>query len=89
MLFNLLKEKKMYNKLEHSVLRSISASWGGRRNVGNIRSDEIEIIGKLIKEKFIKLSIHKDRKWYELTNKGQEKLYRLNGSTMPRSSWRW
>jgi hypothetical protein len=78
----------MYNKLEHSVLRSIGAGFGGMRNVGNIRSDEIEITEKLIKEKLIKISIHKDSEWYELTNKGQEKLYRLNGSTMMKSSWR-
>ena len=69
----------MSKEQECRVLRSVASAWGGYRNVGNIRPDEIDIVTQLIKRKFIKTSIYKDSEWCELTETGVKRLFHLNG----------
>jgi len=69
----------MNNKQELHVLRSIRSAWCGKRNIGNMSSDELDIAEELELHRLIKESTYKGSKWYELTEMGQERLYKLNG----------
>ena len=69
----------MNNEQERRLLRTISGAHAGKRNVGNMDAEEIELAGQLIKEKLVKTSTYKDSEWCELTETGIKRLFPLNG----------
>jgi len=68
----------MNNKQECKLLRTIARAYGGKRNVGNMKPEEIDLAGQLTKENFIMTSTYKNSEWCELTKTGLERLYYLN-----------
>jgi hypothetical protein len=69
----------MNNEQERRLLRTVSGAWCGKRNVGNMTPEEIDLTGQLIKEKLIKTSTYKNSEWCELTETGIKRLFHLNG----------
>ncbi len=63
---------------EKSVLTSIEGSWNKARNLGNFVPDELGILESQIEAKNVKITHDAGSTWVSLTEKGLERLYKLN-----------
>ncbi len=72
----------MNNVQECKLLRSIARAYAGKRNVGNMKPEELEQAGQLTKENLITTSTYKNSEWCELTDAGIKRLYYLNALSL-------
>ena len=63
---------------EKSVLISIEGSWNKARNLGNFVPGELGILESQIEAKNVKIVHDSGGTWVSLTEKGLERLYKLN-----------
>lgn len=68
------------NKLLHPVMRSIQASWAGKRNSGNFSADELKVVQELTKLNYIEITDDEKTNtfWVSLSESGYKKLLELN-----------
>ncbi|MBK26046.1 MAG: hypothetical protein CME70_18765 [Halobacteriovorax sp.] len=69
----------MNKDFKHQLIRSIAASWAGKRNLGNMSHKELAGVDMLVAKKEAEIFKNNNGTWCMLTEAGIRELYRLNG----------